>query len=213
MNKISQKIIGICGMLGPIIFTLMWIIGGVITPGYDHIRDDISSLLAMGAPNKVIMDVMNISTSILLWIFFLGLHKSINDGSGSKLGPIMLIISGFLGLLLSIFFPLDVGGEPTTWIGMTHVILVFAQIPLVAVAMVALWRRFRKESGWKSYGWISIIAFILTMIFGFLTPGSVGGPYMGLVERLAVCTIELYFFLLGLGTFLNAEPQKIETSA
>ena len=46
------QILAICGMLSPIVYTAMWVIGGIIQPEYNHIRDDISSLFAVGAPNK-----------------------------------------------------------------------------------------------------------------------------------------------------------------
>ena len=46
------QILAICGILGPIVYTVMWILGGILQPDYSHIRDDISSLFAVGAPNK-----------------------------------------------------------------------------------------------------------------------------------------------------------------
>lgn len=54
-----QKVYAICGMLSPIIFTMIWILGGILQPEYNHIRDDVSSLMALGAPNKLLFDIMN----------------------------------------------------------------------------------------------------------------------------------------------------------
>ncbi|UCC19458.1 MAG: hypothetical protein JSV62_15370, partial [Promethearchaeota archaeon] len=68
-----QKVYAICGMLSPIVFNLIWIIGGFIQPGYDHILNDVSSLMALGAPNKLLFDLMNIASFILEIIFFIGL--------------------------------------------------------------------------------------------------------------------------------------------
>ena len=45
-----QQLIGICGMLSPIMYTMMWIVGGFLRSDYSHIRDDVSSLTATGAP-------------------------------------------------------------------------------------------------------------------------------------------------------------------
>ena len=46
------QILAICGMLSPIVYTTMWILCGSLQSDYSHIRNDISSLFAVGAPNK-----------------------------------------------------------------------------------------------------------------------------------------------------------------
>ncbi|HUT80470.1 MAG TPA: hypothetical protein VMZ29_04630 [Candidatus Bathyarchaeia archaeon] len=43
------KILAVLGMISPIIYTLMWIIGGFIVPDYNPLHKDISSLIAVGA--------------------------------------------------------------------------------------------------------------------------------------------------------------------
>ena len=49
-------ILAICGMVSPILYTLMWILGGFLRSDYNHIRDDVSSLIAVGAPRKRFFD-------------------------------------------------------------------------------------------------------------------------------------------------------------
>ncbi|MFX1376289.1 MAG: DUF998 domain-containing protein [Promethearchaeota archaeon] len=200
-----QRIYAICGMLSPIIYTMMWIIGGILQPKYSHIRDDISDLLARGASDKLLMDIMNIASCILLLIFFLSLHKSINNSEGSKIGPIALIISGFLGMLVALFFPLGPNGELTDWRAVTHATIIFSQVPITIIAMIAIWRRLKKLEEWRAYGTFSLLAFILTMVFGLMTPMSIDTPIMGLVERLAICTIMIFYFMLALGAYRNCE--------
>ena len=55
-----QQLIALGGMVGPILYTLIWILGGILQPGYSHIRDDVSSLMAVGAPNKRLFDIMQL---------------------------------------------------------------------------------------------------------------------------------------------------------
>ena len=100
------QILAICGMLSPILYTAMWILGGILLPDYSHIRDDISSLMAVGAPRKRVFDSFLITSSVLLFVFYLGLPWGINNGQGSIVGPILFLISGFLGCLLLFFFRL-----------------------------------------------------------------------------------------------------------
>ena len=118
------QILAICGMLSPIIYTSMWIIGGKLNPDYSHIRQDVSSLLAVGAPNKKLLDKFIILSSTLSLIFYIGLHWGINNGAGSILGPALFIISGVLGVLVALFFPLDEEGKMVTTKAKMHLGLI-----------------------------------------------------------------------------------------
>ena len=119
------QIIAICGMASPIFYTLMWILGGILRSDYNHVRDDISSLFAVGAPRKRLFNSFIIVSSSLLFIFYLGLHWGINNGQGSIIGPTLFVVSGFLGVLVALVFPLDPGGEITTLRGKMHLVLVW----------------------------------------------------------------------------------------
>jgi len=96
------QILAICGMLSPIVYTVMWILGGILQPDYSHIRDDISSLFAVKAPNKGLMQSFIIASSVLLFVFYIGLHEGINDGGGSIVGPILFLTSSVLGILVAL---------------------------------------------------------------------------------------------------------------
>ena len=193
-----KKIYAICGMLGPIIYTLMWIIGGFLHPDYSHIRNDVSTLLSVGAPNKLLLDLMLATSNILNLIFFSKLHKSIDKGKGSALGPSLLLISAILGLITGFFFPLDEGGEVNTFGGQMHVILVGSMAFLSMLGMVALWRRFKKASEWQGYGIYTLITLILTIIFGLISAILIESEIMGLLERISICVIFQYNFVIAL---------------
>ncbi len=106
-----QKIAGVCGMMCPIIYILMWIIGGILQPEYNHIRDDVSTLVAVGAPNYLLLSSLNIMTGIFALIFATGLFLHFRHQQISLVGPICLIIYGVDYILGAAFFPLGEGGE------------------------------------------------------------------------------------------------------
>jgi len=109
-----NQILAICAMLSPIVYTTMWILGGILQSDYSHIRDDISSLFAIDAPNRRLFQAFTFTSSLLLLIFYLGLHEGLNDGSTDFLGPFLFILSGVVGILVALFFPLEIG--ITKWI-------------------------------------------------------------------------------------------------
>jgi len=197
------QILAICGMLSPIVFTAMWIYCGSLQSDYSHIRDDISSLFAIGAPNKRLTQSFNIISSVLLLIFYIGLHEGINDGGGSIVGPILFLISSLLGVLVALFFPLDAGGEIKTLRGKMHLILVAVSGILTIAGMVALWFRLQLVAAWSVFAIYSLISGVVSLILVIISGIFVTSKYRGLLERIGVSPYELYYFVLSLMVFIN----------
>lgn len=201
----NQKLYAICGMLSPIVFNLIWIIGGILQPGYSHIRDDVSSLMALGAPNKLLFDIMNIINFILTIIFLIGLILVIKELEGPIVGPVILLAGQILGIIVPIFFPLNYGGEPTGFTGTMHFIIVMITGFIALGGMIAMWRGLRKVDEWKSYDVYSLITFILTLIFTMILVIAAGSEIMGLAERFVIIINGQYIFILALKTYLTSE--------
>ena len=197
------KILAVCGMLSPIIYTAMWIICGSLDKNYNHIRDDISSLFAVGATNRRLAQSFIIIESVLLFVFFLGLHAGINDGSDLIVGPILLVISSIMGILISLFFPLDEGGEFTTYKGKGHITLVVLMGIFAIAGMVALWLRLIVVPIWSGFAIYSLISAILSLIGVIISGIFASGKYRGIIERIMVTPYELFYFILSLMVFLN----------
>jgi len=197
------QILAICGMLSPIVYTVMWVYCGSLQSDYSHIRDDISSLFAVGAPNRRLSQSLIITNSVLLFIFYIGLLGGINDGGGSIIGPILFVISSILGILVAICFPLDEGGEFITLRGKMHLILVAASGILTLVGMVALWFRLQLVPGWSAFAIYSLISAIVSLILMLISGIFATGKYRGLLERIGVSPFQIYYFILSLMVFLN----------
>lgn len=197
------QVLAICGMVSPILYTLMWVLGGFLRSDYSHIRDDISSLIAVGAPRKRFFDAFIIASSVLLFMFYLGLHWGINNGQGSIIGPILFVASGFLGVLVALFFPLDAGGEIKTLRGKMHLILVVTMGLLTIAGMVALWSRLALVEGWSTFATYSLISAIVSFILTIMGAIFIKSRYRGLIERFGVSPFQLYSFIISLMVFLT----------
>ena len=197
------QILAICGMVSPILYILMWILGGILRPDYSHIRDDVSSLIAVDAPRKQFFDTFIITSSILLFVFYLGLHWGINNGQGSFIGPLLLAISGFLGVLVALFFPLDSGGEIITLTGKMHLTLVVLSGLLTVSGMVALWLQLEAVEGWSTFATYSLVTAIVTLVLMVISGVFIKSRFRGLLERFAVTPFHIYYFILGLMVFLT----------
>lgn len=200
-----QKVYAVCGMLSPIVFNLIWIIAGFIQPGYDHIRNDVSSLMALGAPNKLLFDLMNIASFILEIIFFIGLIMVMKELNASIAGPAVFLSGKILGILVPIFFPLNYGGEPTGFTGIMHLIIVMITGFIALGGMIVMWRGLKKIDDWKSYSLYSLITFIVTLVFTMWLVFAAGSPIMGLAERFVIIINGQYTFVLAFKTYSSSE--------
>ena len=198
----TYQILAICGMLSPIFYTVMWIIGGKLQKDYSHIKHDISSLFAVKAPNQRLMQTFIIISSVLLFLFYLGLNEGLNDG-GSVIGPYLFIIASIFGILIAFFFPLDKGGEMITWWGKMHLILVILMGIITVIGMIALWFRLQTVEGWELFAWYSLVSAIVAIVLLIISGIFIESNYRGLLERLGVTPFQLFYFILALMIFLN----------
>lgn len=199
----TQQLIGLAGMLGPVIYTLIWVLGGVLQSDYSHIRDDVSSLIAVGASNKRLFDAMSLLDNFLKYPLYLSLHGYIG-GDGSILGPACLLLANIVGLAVILRYPLDEGGELVTPTAKMHLNLVGAMSVLSIIGMISLWRRMIFTPGWVAMGNYTLVSLIVTVITGGIAAKTIGTEIMGLTERLVVTATVQYFFGLGLYVYLLA---------
>jgi hypothetical protein len=139
----------------------------------------------------------------LLFVFYLGLHWGLKNWQGSMLSSILFIVSGFLGVVVALFFPLDEGGEIITLRGKMHLILVIMSGILTIAGMVALWFRLENIVGWSTFATYSLISAIVSLILIIISGIFIKSRFRGLLERLGVTPFQLYYFILGLMVFLT----------
>lgn len=190
-----NRAFALCGIISPLLYLIMVIIGGALIPGYSHITETVSELLVAGAPNRSLLVTLMISSSVLGILFPIGLHRGINEGRGSKVGPAFLIIASVLGIFTT-YFPQDPGGPPVTFAGTVHVVLLIPMVILSLGAFIAFWRRLKSDSLWSGYDRYSLITFIIAIPLGVISAVSLDSPYVGLLERISVAVILQWGFFM-----------------
>lgn len=195
-----NRAFAICGIISPLLYLTMVIVGGALIPGYSHITETVSELLVAGAPNRSLLATLMISSSVLGILFPIGLHRGINEGKGSKVGPVFLIIASVLGIFTT-YFPQDPGGPPLTFAGTVHVVLIIPMVILSLGAFIAFWRRLKSDSLWSGYDRYSLITFIVAIPLGVISAVSLDSPYVGLLERISVAVILQWGFFMAIKLF------------
>ena len=194
------------GIIAPIFYIVPTIIGGLLRPGYNHLFNSVSDLLASGVSNKRFLVPLFTIYPVLLSIFGFGIYSTLRSHPAPLNSPTGLagfILIGFgvgiLGILTMTIFPQDQQGTPMTKPGLMHLILVGIQAvsAMAAIILIGLWFNTNGLSGYFIY---SLITFILLITTGIIS--MIGGVkksrYMGLYERLNVVSILQWLIVIGI---------------
>lgn len=61
----TQRLLAICGIIGPILYTIVVITLGLLRPSYNHVTQLISELGEAGSPNAIIMNTAGFSVGLI----------------------------------------------------------------------------------------------------------------------------------------------------
>ena len=194
----DRKIFIISGMLIPVTYIFMYVLGGALRPGYNHIADSVSELLSPGAPNRGLITSIDLVYGILHILFGIGVLNFIRGTEQKSLigniGAWMIIGVG-IAIIGTAIFPQDAVGAPPTFQGKIHLILVFgALLPfsILSALLIGIWLyRSGILPGFALYTFISVI---IMMILGGAGGSMAGTTRMGLGERLSAIAIHQWLF-------------------
>ena len=203
-----KKILMLCGSFAAILYIGTVILGGLLRPGYSHLFEAISELVADGAPNRSFLSSLFLVYNTLLSIFGIGLFLKVRDQSHGRIsgsvGSLALtLLVGMAGILMELVFPQDPGGLPTTFAGTMHIVMasVASLGTMIALLMLGLW--FRNTAKLKGYSTYSLVSVAVIFISGGLTTAAMANSYplFGLLERITIGTFIVWLFITGLKMF------------
>jgi len=186
MNKKIKKYLAICGIIAPLLFTILLIIIGNFHPNYNHITQYMSELGAVNAPYANIKNTGFSIIGILIMFFSFGMYVELNDKKTKAviLGSCLVFISGLSFLLIG-FFPCDPNCINFTTIGVIHGYLAnTAQLPLI-IAPCFLLRNFKRNKKWYNIYYYSIATIVLGIIFFAVYKSYIFEGYIGLLQRIS----------------------------
>ena len=169
---VTARRAALAGMVGPIIF------GGVIAlldvlqydflvaTGNSPLSDNPISVNALG-PYGWLQTISFLCFGLLVLLFTLGLHRDINGGQGSKVGPALLGIFG-VAMLFSTGTIEDAHySDPTTLHAWFHVIGFMLFLAALTPSYFFMWRRLRKDPRWAGYDWYTLATGVLVVLLIF----------------------------------------------
>jgi hypothetical membrane protein len=209
-------VLAAAGILGPILFTAVFVIQEVFRRGeYSPMAEPVSALEA--GPGGWVQQVNFVGFGLLTIAFAVGLHRGMRPTRAGVLGPAILGWTG-VGLVLAAVFPLreDAAGATYDPTGLHYVNgpILFLSI---GVGLVVTSRRMAADPRWRSLATYTLATGIALLIM-FVAFGVLVGPddaplhpWAGLAQRVVLavwfsCTIVLALRLLRVVT--AADPQR-----
>jgi hypothetical protein len=207
----KSTVISLFGIIAPVFYIIPTIVGGLLRPGYSHLSNSVSDLLASGAPNRIYLMIPFTVYPTFLSVFGFGLFAILRSKPpplNSQTGLVGVILigasMGILGILTMTIFPQDPHDTPMTTPGLMHLILVGVQAisAMAAILLIGFWFR---SNGFSGYFIYSIVSFVVLLITGIISMIGVtqGSQFIGLFERLNVGAIVQWLVVIGIWFMLK----------
>jgi hypothetical membrane protein len=188
-----------CGILGPVLFSLVVLVLGILTPGYSPSEQMMSELGEAGAPYALVMNLGGfLFLGILLIAFSFGLRAALRPSGASLTGAVLVILAGltYIGLAA---FSCDRGCIPVTTSGSVHLLIGENAVFVGVIASFVLALAMRPDARWNGYWQYSVATGILVVLL--LPLFSLFTGMTGAVQWLVVGVILLWLFVIALRAY------------
>jgi len=176
--------LALAGVVGPFVLIITDLTAALSEPGYDLIRDSISSLAL--TPMGWVQTIGFLAIGLLVEVFVAGLLFSIRGRWGFRISLSLLVCFGF-GLLVIGAFRTDPAGATHTIEGTIHSVTATTVFWLFPIAILLLAPSLRNDPHWEDIFAYTVVASILALA---LMIGQVCLPaqlsWFGLYERILV---------------------------
>ncbi len=200
MDRALRLICAACGLLAPAILIGAVAFAGSNTPEYSQVDDAVSELGMIGAPQALTMNFLGFGlVGLLIALFTPGLHRSINRGQGSRMGPGLLSISGIAWAALGLTPGNLADPASITW----HAVLVGCSFVAGGLGLLMLVGRLGEDPHWSGLGNLTALVGLITM--GFLFTGEMSS-YPGLVQRGLAAVYFVWIGILALHSLRSPVP-------
>lgn len=136
------------GVVGPLLFVLLVIVGGLLDDGYSHVTQKISELGGEGAEFAALQNANFILLGVLTVAFAWALARTLGR---PYLGAVLIGIFGVSSAIANGLLPCDLGCQGATSVGLAHNVAGMFGFLCAIGGMVVLARRWRDDPAWRRH--------------------------------------------------------------
>ena len=200
-SKVFLRLAGLCGLASAALFTVAWVVAGILEKHYDNLRQDVSDFGALTASHPLPYNIAVSLHGALAVVLAAGLFVALGRGLTARLGSLAVGVFGagdFLdGLLREDCSPsgskacraaADAGN--LSWHHQAHDIESLVTILAIVIAPIVLAFAFQRRERWRNlFGWMLLAAAVTIVAAGWyavLFSTQDGSAYSGLLQRIAI---------------------------
>jgi hypothetical membrane protein len=189
----SATVLGAAGLIGPILFTVAFVLQGLFRlDEYDPVVESVSALEA--GPGGWIQQVNFAVFGLLTIAFAVGLHRGVRPARVGWVGPAILILSG-LALLWAAIFPIREDASGVTLPPGLHLVGGFTYFSSAALGLIVLSRRLARDPDWRGLAFYTLAAGVAGLA-GFVAMNVLVRPdaaplhaWYGLAQRILLLVV------------------------
>ena len=193
----KQRFFALCGMVAPILFTILVIVESLLRPGYSQIFNDVSDL-GIG-PYSIIQNINFIIFGLLSIGFAMGLGANLSHRAG-KATKWLVVVFGVCIILAGVTL-FSVGADVTYAKDVVaHGLVSAIAFLVIIVAQFTAWHALRnsENSIWGSYRIFSLIMGLMSIFTLLLLSYTQFSPYHGATERLFIAMWMIWIEVTGI---------------
>jgi hypothetical protein len=180
-----ERLLLVCGALSAVGYVATDVLASTLYPGYSFREQAVSELFAIGAPtSRWVVPLFSLS-SVLLFVFAVGVWRAAGTRRLIRALAVMFAGSAIVGLLLWNCFPMHMRGTERSFTDTMHLILATNPFVLssLAVAIAAFHGRFRAFS--VATVVLMLVPAVAALSYTEAVDLNQPTPWLGVTERFA----------------------------
>ena len=198
--------LGWLALIGPIAFTVAWIVAEALQDGYSPRRDYISELAALDARHAWLMITGFLLLGVGTVALGIGLAGALK-GRLARIGSILVAFAG-VGIIVAGLARVDcrsrldacaarIDAGDVSWHSATHELVSLVLFLALVAAPLVLARAFSGDEPWRDLHAYSITTGVVGLVLLVLLFSGVAGSWTGVVQRVFVTVLLLWIAILG----------------
>jgi|WetSurMetagenome_2_1015567.scaffolds.fasta_scaffold143031_1 hypothetical membrane protein len=203
-----SRIFSVFGILAPPTIAAIVIIAGLLTTGYSHLTDTISSLSDQASQNPQLMTVGFVVYGVLVIGFSYALYLRLRHGVRAHLAWLMIMLYGICMILAGVFQNNPcTNNDPLNTEGFLHNAVIITSCLSMFIGMWMFAGTVYKKQSWFGFTWFTIIASFMGLILSIIFAVQSYVPFAGLLQRFFYAVILIWIETVSIWLFrLSFKP-------
>lgn len=190
------------GILAPPTIITFIIAAGLLTPGYNHLTDTISSLNGQESKTPQLLTIGFIIYGVLIIGFAYALYLRLQHGTRAYIAWSMLTLYGICMILAGVFH--DSPGTTDATLnteGALHNAVIITSCLAMLFGMWAFAGSVYRRPSWFGFTWFTMAASFLGLVLSIVFAVQSQIPLAGLLQRLFYCVILVWIETVSIWLF------------